>query len=294
MKVENADIRSISIKDKILGGRAKFNGIYFFASDCIVVCRDFTDGFKVTKTRSNFRQGTGVLTKIPFVRSLLKLKMLVKLLLMTFGRTGKAVLLGVLFLSILSDILFLLNPNYFYTDSSTPSIGSYRYLLYFIIIFLIALIITGKLKRFFYRFINLFRYHGAEHKAINAALNDEPLTVKNIKNQSRISSRCGTTLVVIYLPLVLLMNSMIGTVMFLNVIFSLIIAMEVFTLMRTRFFSVAFKPVLWVSGLIQYLVMTREPTDQQLQAAAYAVRMIGEEPGAPWEERTFYTRRGVS
>ncbi|UMZ74656.1 DUF1385 domain-containing protein [Natranaerofaba carboxydovora] len=289
MNVEDMNLQNISIKDKILGGRAKFNGIYFFASDCIVIYNDFSDGFKLTKKRSNLKQNKGILTKIPIVRSFMKLKMLVKLLSMTLGKIPKLFLLLVLILSVFSDILFLIFPGYFIAASSSPSFVSSWYFMYLVLIVLVGLLVTGKLKLYTGKLIDLFRYHGAEHKAINAALMDEPLTVNNIKKQSRVSSRCGTTLVVFYLPLVFLLNYLTGTVMFINVLISLILAMELFNLVKIRFFEVVFKPLLWVSALFQYLIMTKEPTDKQLEAAARAVRLIGEGPGAPLEERIFYT-----
>ena len=284
----NDEVDKTTVKDKILGGRARFNGIYFFASDCIVVCREFEQGFKLTRRRSKVNENQGILSKIPFVRSLLKLRMLVRLLMMTMGKLPKALILSVLFVSLFSDLFFLIHPYYYQATSSAPALDTFRYLFYAALLFSVLLLVTGNFKSFFRGLLNLFRFHGAEHKAINAAMQDEPLTVARVKSQSRISYRCGTTLVVIYLPLVILMNTLFGTVMFLNVVFSLVVAMEVFTLMKNRYFFYAFKPILWVSAIIQYLIMTKEPTNRQVEAATYAIRMIGEDSSIPWEQRIFY------
>ncbi len=291
-EVNITEANKTAIKDKILGGRARFNGIYFFASDSIVVCKEFEKGFKLTRRRSKVNQNQGILSKIPFVRSLIKLRMLVRLLLMTMGKVPKALVLSVLFVSLFSDLFFLMHPYYYQATSSASTLDSFRYLFYVALLFSVVLLVTGNFKSFFNGLLNLFRFHGAEHKAINAAMEDEPLTVAKVKSQSRISYRCGTTLVVIYLPLVILMNTFFGTVMFLNVVFSLVVAMEVFTLMRNRYFFFALKPILWVSAAIQYLIMTKEPTDKQVEAATYAVRMIGEESCIPWEQRIFYRGGG--
>lgn len=46
---------------------------------------------------------------------------------------------------------------------------------------------------------NLFKYHGAEHKVVNAFEAKEKLTVKNVKKYSRLHPRCGTSFVFIVL-----------------------------------------------------------------------------------------------
>lgn len=45
----------------------------------------------------------------------------------------------------------------------------------------------------------LFRYHGAEHKAINALEADQVLTTENCLKQTRIHPRCGTSFAIIVL-----------------------------------------------------------------------------------------------
>jgi uncharacterized protein YqhQ len=45
----------------------------------------------------------------------------------------------------------------------------------------------------------LFQYHGAEHKTVNAYEQNKKLTIKNVKNASRIHTRCGTTFIFIVL-----------------------------------------------------------------------------------------------
>lgn len=43
----------------------------------------------------------------------------------------------------------------------------------------------------------VFRYHGAEHKAINALEREQPLTVESCLAQTRLHPRCGTNFVII-------------------------------------------------------------------------------------------------
>lgn len=47
----------------------------------------------------------------------------------------------------------------------------------------------------------LFQYHGAEHKAINCLENDLPLTIENVRQQTRLHPRCGTSFMVIVMIL---------------------------------------------------------------------------------------------
>ena len=47
----------------------------------------------------------------------------------------------------------------------------------------------------------LFKYHGAEHKAINCLENDLPLTIENVRKQTRLHPRCGTSFLVIVMIL---------------------------------------------------------------------------------------------
>lgn len=47
----------------------------------------------------------------------------------------------------------------------------------------------------------VFRYHGAEHKAINALEAELPLTMENCKAQTRLHPRCGTSFAIIVLIL---------------------------------------------------------------------------------------------
>ena len=58
----------------------------------------------------------------------------------------------------------------------------------------------------------LFMYHGAEHKAINCIENGLPLTVENVKKQSREHKRCGTSFML--------------TVMVISIIFFIFIRVE--------------------------------------------------------------------
>jgi uncharacterized protein YqhQ len=48
---------------------------------------------------------------------------------------------------------------------------------------------------------SLFQYHGAEHKAINCLEADRPLSIENVRQQTRLHPRCGTSFLVIVMIL---------------------------------------------------------------------------------------------
>lgn len=54
-----------------------------------------------------------------------------------------------------------------------------------------------------------FGYHGAEHKTIFCYENGLPLTVENIRKQTRFHPRCGTSFLLIVLVIAILVNSLL-------------------------------------------------------------------------------------
>jgi len=58
----------------------------------------------------------------------------------------------------------------------------------------------------------VFMYHGAEHKAIFCLENELPLTVENVKKQSRFHPRCGTSFMILMLVVGILINLLIVTI----------------------------------------------------------------------------------
>ncbi|MBE6762367.1 MAG: DUF1385 domain-containing protein [Ruminococcaceae bacterium] len=58
----------------------------------------------------------------------------------------------------------------------------------------------------------VFMYHGAEHKTIFCLENELPLTVENVKKQSRFHPRCGTSFMILMLVVGILINLLIVTI----------------------------------------------------------------------------------
>ena len=132
----------------------------------------------------------------------------------------------------------------------------------------------------------VFMYHGAEHKAIFCLENDLPLTVENVKKQSRFHPRCGTSFMILMLVVGILISFLIVT-FFPDVtkITILWVAIKIITVplicgigyeliklcgkhnnIVTRIISA---PGMWVQRLT-----TKEPDDDMIEVAIAAITAV--------------------
>ncbi len=60
----------------------------------------------------------------------------------------------------------------------------------------------------------VFMYHGAEHKSINCVENGKELTVENVRMQTTVHKRCGTSflLIVMFVSILFFMFIVVGNV----------------------------------------------------------------------------------
>lgn len=133
----------------------------------------------------------------------------------------------------------------------------------------------------------VFRYHGAEHKAINALEAELPLTMENCKAQTRLHPRCGTSFAIIVLILGLIAFPFVPRFESIYTQFKGKLVMEVignfgmhliilpfiagFAYELLRFagkfrdnstIMILFKPGLWTQ-----LITTQEPEDKHIEVA---------------------------
>lgn len=149
--------------------------------------------------------------------------------------------------------------------------GVFRLLIFIIYIGLISRM--KDIKR-------LFMYHGAEHKSINCIENGLPLTIENVRKQSREHKRCGTSFML--------------TVMVISIIFFIFIRVED-TLLRfvirlllipviagvsyefirlagrsnNVIINILSRPGMWLQALT-----TREPDDSMIEVAMASVEAV--------------------
>ena len=86
--------------------------------------------------------------------------------------------------------------------------GLIRILIFVTYIFLVSRM--GEMKR-------LFAYHGAEHKTIRCYEAGLPLTVENVREQTRLHPRCGTSFLLVVMILSILVFSVASSVLLVAV-----------------------------------------------------------------------------
>jgi uncharacterized protein YqhQ len=126
----------------------------------------------------------------------------------------------------------------------------------------------------------LWRYHGAEHKAVNAYEQGADLSdLAGVARCSRIHDRCGTNLVAIlvvlslaYLPLGQALPGLAFSVLYS--LLAVAVAFELFRLVTRRPRRAASRVVLFAGKALQRLLTTREPGLEQLSLACRALHRV--------------------
>ena len=132
------------------------------------------------------------------------------------------------------------------------------------VVLLLAMVIV--LVGTFYKAKNIWRYHGAEHKVINAYYDNASLSVDEVKKCSRIAVNCGSNwaiFMVLLIPITVPVARYFTGYMSIGYIIVYILSLELF-----RIDNGHKKPLLkWcysVGSFIQKYLVTQEPTDEQL------------------------------
>jgi hypothetical protein len=126
----------------------------------------------------------------------------------------------------------------------------------------------------------IWRYHGAEHKAVNAFEAGVPLDdTAQVMGHSRIHDRCGTNLIVIllvllvaYLPLQNVVLAQVTSVLY--AVLAVALALELFRLLTRRPQARVARVVLAGGRALQRGLTTREPSPAQLELACAALRRV--------------------
>lgn len=149
--------------------------------------------------------------------------------------------------------------------------GVLRVILFVIYVKLISLM--KDIKR-------VFMYHGAEHKVINCVEHGEELTVENVRKQTTVHKRCGTSflLIVMFVSILFFMFIVVGNLwlrMVLRILLIPVIAGLSYEFIRfagshdNKIINVLSKPGLMLQGLT-----TAEPTDDMIEVAIASVEAV--------------------
>ncbi|MBK6811462.1 MAG: DUF1385 domain-containing protein [Sandaracinaceae bacterium] len=133
-----------------------------------------------------------------------------------------------------------------------------------------------------------FEYHGAEHKTIHAYEQGLPLTVENVRAQTTLHPRCGTTFLVVVILVSIVAGSLVaplvlpnasgplGWAMLLGLRIALLpfISALSFELQRlsARFCTTGPLRVFLLPGFLFQKITTREPDDAQIEVAIAALQ----------------------
>ena len=127
----------------------------------------------------------------------------------------------------------------------------------------------------------LFKYHGAEHKAVNCYESGKELNVKNCRKFTTINPRCGTSFLVIVLAISILIFSLIITehwyirlgarIVLMPVIAA--VSYEVLKLSSKFNKNIVFK-ILNAPGLWIQKITTKEPTNKQMEVAITSLKAV--------------------
>lgn len=127
----------------------------------------------------------------------------------------------------------------------------------------------------------VFGYHGAEHKAINAMEQGDPLDVPHVRRASRVHTRCGTGFLLIVMVLSIFVFALVGSPSLPIKILSRIVLVPVvagiaYELMRLGAANYRFRIVRWLlaPGLALQGLTTREPDDSMIECAITALKRV--------------------
>ena len=125
------------------------------------------------------------------------------------------------------------------------------------------------------------RYHGAEHKAINAYEAGAPLDVEHVKKYSRLHPRCGTSFLFIVLIISILLFTLMPNYGYVErlayrVALIPVIAGISYELLRLsgKYRHNIVSRVLTAPGMGFQLLTTKEPSDDMLEVSIKAVQEV--------------------
>lgn len=126
----------------------------------------------------------------------------------------------------------------------------------------------------------LYRYHGAEHKCINCLERGHILSVRNVRNSSRLHKRCGTSFMflVLFISIILFFFIRVQSPALRVVIRILLI--PVIAGISYEFIRLAgrsdnlFVRILSAPGLLLQRLTTKEPDDSMIEVAIASVEAV--------------------
>lgn len=145
----------------------------------------------------------------------------------------------------------------------------------FFLLYIVSIGIWKEMRR-------IFEYHGAEHKVIHAYEEGKDLTVNNIKNNSPLHPRCGTSFLLIVMVISIFTFSFIPQEWsFFYKFLSRVILIPLIAGIAYEFLKISFRMknnmlihMMIQPGLLLQKLTTREPDNEQIEVAIRALEEV--------------------
>jgi len=187
-----------------------------------------------------------------------------------------AVVLGVVFAVALFFVLPTLISGFFVNQIESSFLRSLIEGGIRILIFLAYLVLVSRMNDM----KRVFSYHGAEHKTIHCYEARLPLTVENVRAQTRLHPRCGTSFLFVIIVISILLFAIVQTTNpVLRIVFRLLLLPVVvaigyeFNRLVGRYSNPLTRALSAPGMWFQYLT-TREPDDDMIRTGIRALELV--------------------
>lgn len=142
----------------------------------------------------------------------------------------------------------------------------------FILEAVFSIVLLAIIIKYLTKYKHVIAFHGAEHKVANTLWSNKPLTLDEVRKASRISEHCGTNLAIFWImcQLILLPFNLPDI---LDLLIGFSAAFELFKIKnghKKPIISLFYK----IGGYIQEKILTKEPTDKQIELAISMVQSL--------------------
>ena len=126
----------------------------------------------------------------------------------------------------------------------------------------------------------LYQYHGAEHKCINCLEKGHRLSVRNVRNSSRLHKRCGTSFMFLVLFISIILFFFIRVDNGLQKVILRILLIPVIAGISYEFIRLAgrsdnaFVKIISIPGLMLQRLTTKEPDDDMIEVAIASIEAV--------------------
>lgn len=262
---------------KRIGGQALFHGITMRNGNTNATAIRTETGIELTITQEKIRKKSKI-ASLPFLRGIVSLAASLKGAVKSIPPRRRKWAFGAILLYLCCVAGLILLETWLETLFSFPNWLSYQ-------LFVCSMLATEVLLalvalRFTPPFRRLFMYHAAEHKTIHCYESDKPLTIENVRMQSRIHPRCGSNIVANLMLLIFLVESFLPPIEndFLYFIVDLFLTLVIFGIayegMRyaEKHDNALSRIIGFFGSQMQRYCTTIEPTDDMLECGIAALK----------------------